>query len=180
MSDSSISIVPRVSVVPNRIEKAKNILTWLQQSRIIDKEKTNCNLGKGLGYSVAEGAAFVVKEEQFLPFRLQSRGLEVISEKRIFTTFQNGLNRLICPTCGDNIVTHNWDFFEEWYSGETNGLVCPECKKNSEIHDYHFSPSWGFSDLGFTFWNWPEFKEKFISEFEEKLGHEVDIVYAHI
>jgi hypothetical protein len=36
------------------------------------------------------------------------------------------------------------------------------------------------SNLGFTFWNWPEFTDEFINEFRTRLNCEITIVYCHI
>lgn len=36
------------------------------------------------------------------------------------------------------------------------------------------------SDLGFTFWNWPTFKDSFLKEFRRKLNCEIEIVIGRI
>jgi len=36
------------------------------------------------------------------------------------------------------------------------------------------------SNLGFTFWNWPEFTDEFINEFRMRLNCEITIVYCRI
>lgn len=182
MSSHSISIVPRMSTFPNKIEKKDEIVRWLISADIIKPVLSDCILSmEKFGYAVSKGAEFVTKYPEDLPFDLTSNGLEVIiMKRRIFTTFQNGLDALICPTCNNNISDEDWDFFNEWASGQSNNLTCPKCKIGTEIHAFTFEPSWGFSDFGFTFWNWPEFKDDFIDLFQQKLGCKVDVVYAHI
>ncbi len=59
-------------------------------------------------------------------------------------------------------------------------MTCPLCHVAMDIHQFTFSPDWGFSDLGFTFWNWPGLTDEFIAEFKKKLGCDISIVYAHI
>jgi len=100
--------------------------------------------------------------------------------RTIFTTFEGGIDSLICPSCFRNIYEEDWDFFNEWASGQSNNLTCPKCKTGTEIHDYRFEPYWGGADFGFTFWEWPEFKTEFISQFQDMLRCDVDVVYAHI
>lgn len=181
MSSHSISIVPVVSNFPNKSEKKDEIVNWLISSDIIKPVLSDCILDmEKLGYAVSQGAEFVTRYPEDLPFDLISNGLEIIMEREIFSTFQNGIDTLICPTCNKNISDEDWTFFNEWASGQSNNLTCPNCKIGSEIHEFKCEPSWGFSDFGFTFWNWPEFKDEFINQFQQRLGCRVDVVYAHI
>jgi hypothetical protein len=181
MGDISWSLVPGKSTFDNKEIKVKKIIKWLISLDIIKQEVSDCILDiNKLGYDISIGAKRVVKEPDYLPFDLQSRGLEITNERSIFSTFEGGLDKLICPECIQNIAEEDWDFFNEWASNKSNNITCPKCKTSSEIHSFKFEPIWGFSDLGFTFWNWPEFKSEFILEFEEVLGEKIDLVYAHI
>ena len=181
MSDYSITIVPRKSEVENKDQKIKKVIDWLIDIDAIKKAKSECVLGlNGLGYAISKGAGKVVTEPGYLPFQLAVNGLEIETERRIFTTVQNGLDSMTCPSCKDDIAGENWSFFDNWFSKESNNLTCPKCGQVKEIHAYKFAPVWGFSDLGFTFWNWGTFKIEFIREFEIILGMEVDVVYAHV
>lgn len=36
------------------------------------------------------------------------------------------------------------------------------------------------SNLGFTFWNWPEFTDEFLAEFESRLGTKTKMVFGRI
>jgi hypothetical protein len=79
-----------------------------------------------------------------------------------------------------DISKEDSDFLNEWASASSNNLTCPLCNVSTEIHEFRFDPQWGFSDLGFTFWNWTQLKDEFIALFKQKLGCEIDIVYGHL
>jgi len=181
MSDSSISIVCKKSRYPNNKEKAQEILEWLVANNIVDLTMSDCTLGSENGYAVSTGAETIVEEPRFLPFRpIQINGLSIITDRTIFHTGENGIEELICPNCKSDISQEDWDFFDPWAGGETDDLTCPSCGKSNEIHDYSFKPEWGFSNLGFTFWNWPPFKQDFIDDLKRRLGCDVNVVISHI
>jgi hypothetical protein len=86
------------------------------------------------------------------------------------------LDELICPNCRNDTASKDWDL-TPWFEQESTGLICLQCGQEAEIHSYNFKPAWGFSDLGFSFWNWPALTQQFIEQFEERLGCAVSIVY---
>jgi hypothetical protein len=180
MSDHSISIVPKLSTYPNKEPKGKQILEWLISLDVVKPEPSDCTLSNSLGFSISEGAKGIVKEPSYLPYGLVTNGLEVITQRQVFDTGENGIETAICPTCGGNIAEYDWSFFNEWDEGSSTNITCPLCNVSTNIHLYVFTPEWGFSDLGFKFWNWPEFKENFIEDFKSKLGCEVSIVFQHL
>ena len=180
MSDYSISIVPKQSNYENKEEKAKEILEWLISLDIIKPSLSDCILSSAYGYSISTGAKAVANQPEFLPFDLITNGLEIIIERQVFDTGQNGIETLICPICNQDISSEDWEFLNEWASNESDNLTCPLCNTSTDIHKYKFIPEWGFSDLGFCFWNWPQLTESFIEKFKEKLGCDVSIVYQHI
>jgi len=181
MSDSSISIVCKKSRYPKNKEKAQEILEWLVANNIVDPTVSDCTLGSENGHTVSKGAESVVEEPCFLRFGPgQINGLSIITERTIFDTGGNGIEVLICPNCKSDISREDWDFFDPWAAGETDDLTCPSCGKSNEIHDYSFEPEWGFSNLGFTFWNWPPFTDQFIKDFKQRLDCDVNIVFSHI
>jgi hypothetical protein len=152
MRDSSISVVCKKSTCPNSKEKAQEILAWLVSKDIVDPHPSDCTPGGENGYMMSKGAASVIKEPKYLHFGPgMINGLNVITDRQIFSTGQNGLDELICPNCNKDISQENWDFFDPWASGETDDLACPSCGKASEIHHYTFKPEWGLvtSDLNF-------------------------------
>jgi hypothetical protein len=66
----------------------------------------------------------------------------------------------------------------------TNGLELvtePTVLNYGEItgeEDEDFQPE--ENNLGFIFWNWPEFTDEFIQHFKTKLGCEVDIIFERL
>ncbi len=180
MGDHCITIVPRQSTYPGKEIKAEEVLQWLISWDIINPTLSDCVLSSANGYPISKGAKLVSEEPDCLPFNLKINGLEVKMERQVFDTGQNGMEELICPNCQENIAEEDWDFFSEWAEAKSNNLVCPLCNVPSDIHQFRFTPDWGFSDLGFSFWNWSAFKDNFIKYFKEKLGCDVDLVYRWI
>jgi hypothetical protein len=180
MSDHSITIVPRQSSYPDNKVKAKEILDWLISQDIVKPTLSDCILSSVNGYEISYGARRVTTLPDELPFTLITNGLEIITDRQVFHTGSNGMADCICPNCKVNIATEDWSFFNEWNEHKSNSLTCPLCNVATDIHQFKFSPNWGFSDLGFTFWNWPDFTEDFIIEFRQKLGCDISIIYTHI
>jgi len=179
VGDYSISLVPKISTFLNNKTKVKEIIGWLVSIDIISSDVSNCTLGATKGYAIAEGAKKIVEEPQNLPYNLIVNGLEIVTERQVFTSGENFPEEIICPSCNCNIANHDWDI-GPWWKNETDNMICPLCQKESEIHFFAFDWQWGFSDLGFIFWNWNEFTKEFIQEFEKKLHCEVNIVYSKI
>lgn len=180
MSDCSISIVPRLSFYPDREIKSKKILEWLVSRNIVNPVLSDCVLSSNHGYAIAEGAKYIADEPALLPYGLTTNGLEIISERQIFHTGQNGIDELICPACHQDISKEDWEFLSEWGDNKSNNLTCPLCIVATEIHQFMFIPEWGFSDLGFTFWNWGTLKDSFIEDFRKILGCDISLVYSRI
>jgi hypothetical protein len=180
MSDNSISIVPKLSVYPGRENKAMEILDWLVGLDIVKPILTDCVLSKDEGYPLSAGARVITYEPQYLPYDLVTNGLEIFTDRRIYDAGENGMEELICPHCGQDFANEDWEFLNDWAEGASNNLVCPLCNVGTEIHQFRFTPEWGFSDLGFTFWNWPEFTGRFIEDFKQRLGCDINIVRARI
>ena len=180
MSSHCLSIVPKRSYYPNNELKAKEILNWLISEDIVESMPSDCVLGSEVGYALSEGARKATPFPDFLPFSLNTNGLEIVLKRSVFDTGQNGMEKCICPNCKENIALESWEFFNEWFNEVSNNLRCPLCKLAADIHQYSFTPEWGFSNLGFRFWNWPEFTEEFIKTFRKKLECEVSIIDTHI
>jgi hypothetical protein len=180
MSDSSISIVPKQSAYPDREIKSRDILEWLVSLDIVKPTPSDCILESGKGYAISEEARLITNELKYLPIGLATNGLEIITKRQVFDTAENGLQNLTCPNRKNDIADEDWGFLNEWAEGKSNSITCPLCDISSDIHQFEFTPEWGFSDLGFTFWNWPPLTKDFIRQFKLKLGCEVSVVYAHI
>lgn len=179
MSDHSITIVPRQSSYPDNERKAKEILEWLVYKDIVKPTLSNCILSSHNGYSISDGAKQVKAFPDDLPFDLITNGLEIITERHVFDAGENFIVELTCPSCNENIAMDDWDL-NPWSNKESDNLTCTQCGHETEIHNYAFEPEWGFSDLGFTFWNWSHFTDDFIDEFKKKLNCEISIVNQHI
>lgn len=180
MSDFSISIVPRLSAYPEPETRAAAVLAWLVAQRIVAAPPSDCLLGPQQGYAPGPGAAAVVQEPRRLPWRLQTNGLELTTERRIFDSGGNDVEAVICPRCRTDIKEYDWDFLAPWAEGEADELCCPHCGAASSVHAYRFVPAWGFSNLGFTFWNWPAFTEAFLADFGAQLGCAVEVVHCSL
>lgn len=180
MSDHSISIVPRVSDYSENKIKAKEILDWLISIDVVKTELSDCVLGSESGYAISNGAKNITPYPEDLPFDLITNGLEINLERQIFHTGEGALEECICPNCNENVASENYFFCDEWFDRNRDIILCPHCNFPSEIHEFKFQPEWGFSNLGFTFWNWPELNESFISEFRKRLGTDINVVFTHI
>jgi DNA-directed RNA polymerase subunit RPC12/RpoP len=181
MSDNYIILVPRITDYPNRRAKADEIIKWLASRRIIHPEKSDCTLG-ALGYKVDEGAKAIVLEPEFLRFGGYANGLEVNTDRQIFHGWVNSFQELLCPGCNADINDiEGWqDALGAWTDEQDESYACPKCGHKAPINSFTFVPEIGFSNLGFTFWNWPPFTNEFIREFSERLDCDVVVVYGHI
>ena len=175
MSDHSISIVPRQSAYPRKENKAKKILGWLVSLDIVKPTPSDCILSASEGYALSPGAKFVSTEPELLPFDLGVNGLEILAERQVFHTGQNGMEQLFCPNCKNDIANEDWEFLSEWGDNQSNNITCPLCNVGTDIHKFKFTPARAFSDLGFTFGNWPPFTDKFIDDFKQKLNCDIDL-----
>ena len=177
MSDQSISIVPRQSFYLNNKNKAKEILYWLVSLDIVKPILTNCILGLGTGYAISKGAKDVVKDSSKLPYKFIANGLELVTSSQVFDTGQYDIVDLVCPNCNEHVSGEVLSFIENWYENLCIDPICPFCFLAADINKYTFIPRWGFSDLGFKFWNWPDFTDQFTIELEHKLHCEVSVVH---
>jgi len=180
MSDHSISIVPRKSNYFDNKEKAKEILDWLISLDIVKPTLSDCVLSSDNGYAISEGAKNITTDPDSLPFDLITNGLEIITERHVFHTGENGIEELICPNCNQDFSSEDWDFLSDWSDNKSNNLKCPLCNVGTDIHKFKFTPEWGFSDLGFSLWNWTELTEDFINDFKQKLDCDVNVVFTWI
>jgi hypothetical protein len=179
MSDNSTSIVPKLTNYPDRLSKAKSIVEWLVSIDAVEPVKTDCILSESFGYPIGKSAKALVDEPEYLPYGLIVCGLEVTTKNTVFHAGANGLDSFVCPSCGGDILGEEWDF-NDFNEGGNSDLICPLCNWSADLNDYDIEPAWGFSNLGFTFWNWPPLKDSVIAEFEQRLGCEVRIVNCHI
>ncbi len=187
MGDHNISIVPDKLVYPGKEQKAAEILEWLVKEKIVQPVLSDCILSMNkMGYAIDEGAKQVLLyPDSGTPFQLLTNGLEIILERTVFHTGENGLDEVVCPSCAVNIGNletgdeiSGW--LNEWYLNGTAEMACPSCNKKHVLNGYIYQPQWAFSDLGFSFWNWEMVTDPFLETFSEKLGCPVRVVHVSI
>jgi uncharacterized protein YbaR (Trm112 family) len=179
MSDTSTSIVPQISDYPDRFLKATEIVDWLVSLKAVNPIKSDCILSSEPGYPISDGAQLLVNEPKYLPYGMIINGLEIVTKRTVFDAGENGLDGFVCPACNEDILAEEWNLAAFHETGNSL-LVCPICKQVNEINDYLIEPAWAFSNLGFTFWNWPGFKDEILEEFEKRLNCKVKVVESHL
>ena len=120
-------IVPQISTYLDPEGRARKVLRWLSQQRIVEPQLSTCVAGgNGMGYALAEGARqvldlpFGVTAEQALPFGRSINGLAVMTKRCIFTPGRGFLGEAGCPDCRREIVEALFDSLEEWMPASTD------------------------------------------------------------
>jgi hypothetical protein len=183
MGDWFQSMVSKKSEVDNPEALASKIVTWLVQQGIVEARQIKCTPGETrLGYPPGPNYVKVVDKSQseFDLRLLIANGLICTTRKTVFNSGQ-GKTEVRCPKC-KAICKNDWTkAIDSWYvDGEKGLMVCPECRNFQSITEWDFEPKWGFSNLGFTFWNWPKVNDKFVLDFSEKLGQPVILVMGKL
>lgn len=179
MSYSQATIVPRISTFPGHEAKARVVLRWLSERRIVEALPTTCGRGVGgMGYAVMPGARSVVLHPDRLPFGEAINGLEVVTNRCIYTPTRNFAEEAGCPECRREIGEALFESLDEWMPGQTDNFTCPECGFEDDINGFMFIPACAFSNLGFIFNGWGEagFHQSFLDEFSARLGFRVALV----
>jgi hypothetical protein len=107
--------------------------------------------------------------------------LEVDIERQVFTAGEHGFG-IFCPSCtADQTETgRKWgDAISDWYEGGDGKFSCAACGIEAPVVQWTFDPVWAFGNLGFRFCDWV-LEPAFILAFQEKLGNESKVVYAHL
>ncbi|PKL97127.1 MAG: sugar ABC transporter ATPase [Gammaproteobacteria bacterium HGW-Gammaproteobacteria-9] len=179
MSHSQAIIVPRVSTFPGHEAKARMILRWLAERRIVEALPTTCGRGVGgMAYAIAPGARNVVMHPERLPYGEAINGLEVVTKRCIYTPTQDFAEEAGCPECRREIGEALFESLDEWTPRQTDNFTCPECGFEDDINGFLFIPPCAFSNLGFIFNGWGEagFRQAFLDEFAERLGFKVALI----
>jgi len=96
MSDFSISLVPNKTEVENKEILRNSILDYLINQKIIKEEKTDCILNSKKGFPPGKNVSSVLIDE--IDFKgLWTNGLEIIEERTVFHTGENGIEKIKCP-----------------------------------------------------------------------------------
>lgn len=201
MSDNYRTICA-VKEVENPTKLGEEILHWLQSDEIIESKKSDCILSmKNKGYKPGKKHLDVVLYDENIT-KLKVCGLQTITEREVFNAMAfTAMTKIECPNCGENrfkgitpqdFFTDNctkeqmelynsvFPIFDKWTKNENAKLTCNHCGVESEIENYIMDNSLSLSNLGFTFWNWPDFKSEFIDEFRRKIGTDIKIINGHI
>ena len=183
MSHSQAIIVPRISTFPGHEARARKVLRWLVERRIVEALPTTCGRGAGgMAYAIAPGARAVVRHPERLPFGQPINGLEIVTKRCIYTPAKGFLEEAGCAECRKEIGEVLFESLEEWMPGRTDNFTCPECGHEDDINGFLFLQPCGFSNLGFIFNNWLEagFKQDFIDEFADWLDQPVSWVKVEL
>ena len=178
MSHSQAIIVPRISTFPAHEAKARMILRWLAERRIVESLPTTCSRGVGgMGYAIASRAQRRAASGA-LAFGEAINGLEVVTKRCIYTPTQGFAEEAGCPECRREIGEALFESLDEWMPRQTDNFTCPECGHEDDINGFLFIPACAFSNLGFIFNGWGEagFTQAFLDEFAERLGFAVALV----
>ncbi len=179
MSHSHAIVVPRISTFPGHEAKARLILRWLAERRIVEALPTTCARGVGgMGYAMASGASDVVLHPERLPGSETLNGLEVVTQRCIYSPTHGFAREAGCPECRREIGEALFEGLDDWTPRHTDNFTCPECGFEDDINGFLFIPECGFSNLGFIFNGWGEagFKRGFLDEFAARLGFAVALV----
>lgn len=179
MGDSQAIIVPRISTVPVHEARARMILRWLAERRIVEALPSTCGrLGSGMAHAIGPGARAVVLRPEALPYGRPINGLEVVTKRCIYTPTRDFAEEAGCPECRREIGEALFESLEEWMPRQTETFACPECGFEDDINGFLFIPACAFSNLGFIFNGWAEagFTQAFLDEFAERLGFAVALI----
>ncbi|MGE0773390.1 MAG: hypothetical protein AB7K37_16880 [Cyclobacteriaceae bacterium] len=181
MSDTFITIVPKSVTSEQARILSKTTLDWLANKGIISDETTNCVPGPNGGYSPGQNYKDIINEDYPDFLKLDINGLEIINRRQVYDNGQNGLEGIICPSCGgDNIETDWGQAIASWDGGGDGNLKCSHCGNENSILDYDFNPTWGFGDLGLTFWNWPALSSTFLDDLKNFWDRDLKIIYGRL
>ncbi len=175
MTTQSI-IAPRISTVPVHEPRARAILRWLVRKDIIEEQLTTCGLsGNRMAYAIGPGARQVVELPELLPYNDPVNGLEVVTDRCIFTPEAGFLQEAGCAECRREVGEALFDSLEDWMPQRTDNFTCPECGHEDDINGFLFLQPCAFSNLGFIFNNWQPagLKKSFVAEFAEWLDYPV-------
>ncbi len=195
-------IICTVQVVKNPEIIADRVINWLQEQSIIEKELSNCVLGiNDLGYKPGSGYLDSVKYDEDI-LRWTVCGVEVTTKRTVFNAMSfSALVEMYCPSCRRNrfegitardfvmdslteeqneLYRDVFPQFDNWTKNEEAKLSCPHCETPARIDDYEIGTGITLSNLGLTFWNWPEFKDEFVSNIKEQFGTEIKVIVGHL
>lgn len=177
MSDCSISIIANNPNIINIEEKACKILEWLISLDIVKPTLSNCILSSKHGYAISKGAVRITESPEELPFHLITNGLEIVTEKTVFDPGEASDPDVSCKNCNKIMSFEEWFNFED---PEDMRIKCIACGFEADLEEFILHIDFVEGNLGFKFWNWPDFTVDFINEFKNQLECEITIVHQRI
>jgi len=159
------------------------ILAWLVDRYIVSSAPSDCILSDKRGYAPGPKFYDVVNIDPVtdITLRLRTNGLEIVVGRTVF--YNTAGPNPFCPKCNASFNDHSaWsDAANEWYGDNGPGLLtCDQCGNIQSVTRWRYDPAWGFGNLGFKFWNWPQFKQSFIEEVTNRLAHQTVLVCGKI
>lgn len=185
MTDQQLMLVPLISTHPNAEASAQKVLRWLVGLNIVAQYPCASGLRAGhYLHPMREGARRIlnVADEASLPINQPNCGLEIITERGIYTPEPPFDQRARCPECRREIGTPLFESLERWVAAETDNFECPHCGFEDDINGFHFAQPCAFSDVGFIFYNWPSsyFLQGFFRELTERTGFPMRQIETHV
>jgi len=201
MSDNYITICTKKEV-GNPKELSSKVLEWLQEMKYIGSEKSNCllNMNK-LGYPPGQNHVEAIGADEDI-LRWTSNGLEIKTEREVFDAMAfTAYSELNCPKCGknrfDGITAAKFHMeqcspeelerfstvfkeFDKWIKHEEAQLNCHQCTETSSLEEYAIVGNISLSNLGFTFWNWPQIKPEVVNQMQVIINSELKLIQGHI
>lgn len=201
MSDNYITICTEKEV-DNPKELSSKVLKWLQKKNYVDSEKSNCILSmKELGYKPGQNHVEAIGTDEDIT-RWTTNGLEIKTERQVFDAMAfTAYSEMNCPKCNKNrfegitaakfhmeqcsseeLERFNTVFkeFDKWVNHQETKLTCHHCTKSSTLEEYAIVGNISLSNLGFTFWNWPQIKPEVVRKMEMIIDSKIKVIQGHI
>jgi hypothetical protein len=178
MGDYFQVIVDKDATEAESLDLGDVVLKWLISEKIVSPSTCDCVLGTEVGYPPGSRYVTAVIEPCDSLIGLWTNGLDIITKRTVFHSGQGGFE-LVCSSCFNRFEQGDeWGAaVDEWLDDKGPGLLaCPRCKCVQAITEWKHDPEWGFGNLGFEFWNWPPFTEKFLEDISKLLKHRVVLV----
>ena len=174
-------LAPRLSSHPRVGRTAVDLLGWLAASGVVRAEASPCLPSRGRrGHAPGPRLTEMLRLAPGMddPRDYADGGLEIVTERCIFTPLDGFEGRARCPACRREIGEALFEHLEVWMPAESDNFACPECDHEDDINGFDFSQPCAFSDLGFIFNHWPAraFAPAFLEEFRRRLGQPLAVV----
>ncbi len=168
MGDWFDHYVARALEVPDVIEQAERLTSWLLDNELIEPGLTAAPLG-GEGYRPGRRALEAIANPSDI-YALTTNGVRIVTERTVFFAFDTSEAR--CPHCNAEVSSETWEAaIGPWFAGEGPGEVaCSECHTQVVLCDLVMDDPWGFSNFGITFWNWGALDEQWEQRLSTVMG----------